>query len=183
MSKRINFRTDSTLGNLPPERQAMIAGWVENCEEGDRYELAREQLAADGITVSRSAVFSWYRSYSLQRDLEAADSLAADVTQVLKDMNIGLTAQQLDEAGQIVFTKTALVNQDAEGFQKIQYLKLAKDSARAKADLEERKLALSERRVRVMELKLEQIKGALTDDSLSEDERARKMKAVFGISA
>src|SRR5437879_1200531 len=108
MAKRVNFRTDSTLGNLPTDRQEQIAEFLSAVETGDRYEATRQHLAEDGIKVSRSSVVRWFTSWRLQRDISEADSLASDVQTTLKEMNIGLTAEQLEEAGQIVFVKKAM---------------------------------------------------------------------------
>lgn len=61
-------------------------------------------------------------------------------------------------------------------------LRLAKDTAKAKAALEKAKIKLAERRVKVMERKLAEIKGTLGDESLPIAEREARMKQMFGIS-
>ena len=147
MAKRINFRSDSVLGNLPEDRQTQVAQWIMDCKEGDRYEYAVEQLAADGIKVGRTAVFEWFRGWRLRQRMLSADSLACKVQDALKSLKLGLTAEQLSEAGQAAFQAEALAAENAEEFREMEYLRLAKQTAQSKAELEKAKLARADRRL------------------------------------
>ena len=153
--KNLNFRADSVLGNLPEERQEQIAGWIRDCKEGDRYEAARAQLAADGVKVGRTAVVDWFRGWRLRLRIASADSFAAKAVEALKALNVGLTQDQLDAAGQLIFTDSALAGENAEEFREMEYLRLAKQTARTKASHETQKIALRKQAEERAERKLQ----------------------------
>lgn len=177
-------RSDSKLKTLPAERQAQIVEWLETPKSDASpggIALALEQLAADGLKTSAAALSDFYSWWRLQRDFEEAESHAQEFKDLLKGSNLALTTGQLEAAGNLIFTKEALKNRDGKGFQDIQYLRLAQDTAKSRAALEEKKIQLAERRVKVAERKLEQLKGALSDESLTAEQKEQKMKAVFGL--
>ncbi len=150
------FRSDSALGKLPEERQDQIAQWVIDCKEGDRYEFARTQLQADGIKVSRTAVFNWFQGWRLRQRFGSAESFSLEVKELLKDPNLKLSMEQLDAAAQLAFTTKAVQLDDAEEFRQMKYLQLAERSAKTKAEQKDREIELSERRVTAMESKIAQ---------------------------
>lgn len=178
-------RCDSKLKTLPEERQDQIAEWcraakTETCAGGIAYAL--EQLASDGIKVSRRAVsefFSWYR---LREDFSGAESFATSVENALKKEFPDATPEKLAAAGQLAFTAMATRQHDPEEFREMQYLRLAEETARTKARNEDRKIKLAERRVSLMERKLEAVKGTVSDEKLSPEERQARLKQIFGLS-
>ena len=146
MAKQFHSRSDSVIGNLPEGRQEQIAQWILDCTEGDRYQVAVDQLAEDGLVVSRSSVVRWFKGWRLRQRMQFADSLAGKVQETLKALNLGLTADQLSEAGQAAFQAEALSAEDAEEFREMEYLRLAKRSAEFKAQIEKGKLKQADRR-------------------------------------
>lgn len=138
-------RTDSIIGGLSQERQEQIVAWIASCKEGDRYEYAREQLEADGIKVSRTAVAQWFRGWRLRQQVSSASAYASQVKETLAALNMGLTQEQLDLAGQLVFTDKAMEAEDPEEFREMKYLDLAIKSAKTKAAFERQKLDQKER--------------------------------------
>ena len=60
MAPKREFRTDSVIGKMSEDRQEQVADWIRSSKEGDRYQNAADNLAADGIKVSRSSVARWY---------------------------------------------------------------------------------------------------------------------------
>lgn len=162
MKKQSKFRTDSVLGNLPPQRQEQIAEFLEVVKDGDRYAATCAWLADDGLKVSRSALWSWYQQFALRRDMTSADELAAFAQQAARERDPKLTAAELEEIGNKVFTAASLAARDQKSYVDIQYLKLAQQSARTKADLETAKLkirkaaeARAERKLRLEREKFE----------------------------
>jgi hypothetical protein len=177
-------RADSVLGNLSEERRERIEEWAatpksETCVGGLQFAL--EQLAADGIKVSISTLSEFLKYRRFSRRFSFASSRADQVAELLKQRNPNMSPEAVRELAQTVFTLEALDSGDADTFVSLEHLKLSQDSARTKFSLEERKLQLAARRVKVMERKLDQLKGALTEGELSDGQRVQRMKQVFGL--
>lgn len=173
------FRTDSILGNLPSDRQEQIAEWIRTCPEGDRYDYAREQLAADGVKVARTTVVDWFRGWRLRQSISSADSFALQVQDALKALNLGLTTDQLDAAGQLVFTNKALEAEDPKEFREMEYLRLAKQTAATKGRQKDQEIALAERRVAVLEKKISDAAETVENSKLSDAEKAARLREIF----
>jgi hypothetical protein len=143
-------RSDSVLKTLAEQSDEFgekLFAWcqakkTETCVGG--YQYARAQLAADGITLGswRRQLSEFYSWWEMRQDFREADDQAANVQELLKSLNLGLTQQQIDAAGQLVFTQRALAARDAEEFREMEYLRVTKESARLKGELEMAKLDL-----------------------------------------
>lgn len=140
-------RTNSVVGNLSAEEQQEVADWVAQCKEGDRFGFASKQLALKGVQVSASGVARWYHHWWLQQCVSSADSFASAVQDALKALKLGLTEEQIDAAGQLIFTNRALQTQDAREFREMEYLRLAKRTAKVRDSQRERHLDIQERRL------------------------------------
>ena len=110
---------------------------------------------ADGVKVGRTAVVDWFRGWRLRLRIASADSFAAKAVEALKALNVGLTQDQLDAAGQLIFTDSALAGENAEEFREMEYLRLAKQTARTKASHETQKIALRKQAEERAERKLQ----------------------------
>lgn len=197
MAKPTPFRSDSILGNLPEERQAQIAQWIMECTEGDRYEFARAQLASDGVKVSRSALADWFKGWRLRQRIASADSLALKVQDTLKALNIGLTQDQISEAGQIAFQSEALSAENAKEFREMEYLRVTRESARTKAKHDAEKIAISKaklsqkereiemalRKLTLLEKKAAEAAATASDSKLSDAEKAARIREIFKTDA
>jgi hypothetical protein len=179
-------RSDAWWAGFPEERLDQIAEWCKapkTEESPGGLQHAREQLAADGVKVSLSAVvrfFSWYR---LQSNFAGCENFARSVEEALKKTP-GLTADAISAAGQVAFTAAATARQDPEEFREMEYLRLAKETAATKARQKDQDLKLAERRVRVLEEKIQKAKeeltkiaskGGLTPETLRQIEEAAKL--------
>lgn len=194
-------RADAVLKSLSEERQAQVIEWCDvpksrKCAGG--YKFAKEQLAADGVQTSIGALSEFYSWWHLRQDFAAADAQAEDFQELLQSANLGLSTEQIETAGRFVFTRKALINRDSDEFREMQYLKLAQESAKTKADFEaqkieiskaklaqkDREIALAQRRIELLEANAakakEQLvalasKGGLTPEALAEIEEAAKI--------
>lgn len=178
-------RSDSKLKNLPPERQEQIMAWARAPKTEDSpggLQHAREQLAADGIKVSLRALSEFCSWYSLQERFTAASERAKQFEELLATRDPSLSPEAIRELGQALFTMEAVQAGDAATFVSLESLALAQRSATTRATLEREKLALAERRVRVAERKLDDLKGILTDGALTPEQREQKMRQQFGLA-
>lgn len=207
-------RSDSILkarAAQSPEFGDKLWEWLntpksETCPGGMQH--AREQLAADGVQLGGGWLrqLSEFRSWwELQLDVNEAEQEVANIQELLQALDLGLTADQIRAAGQLVFSKRALVNRDPEEFREMEYLRLARETAATKADQEREKielrkrqaeqkdralsqkdadLQLAERRVKLLEEQKAQAKqalaslaekGGLSEEALREIERAAKI--------
>ena len=179
-------RSDSKLKTLPEERQEQIIAWAktpksETCVGGLAYAL--EQLEADGLKVSGSTLSEFCSWWELKRDFSDADLLGTFAAEQMKAFD-PQNAEKAEAFGQFVFTSKAVRQKDPATFVAMQRLKLDKDSAKFKGELEIRKLKLAARRVALMENKLErasqivktaQEKGGMTPETLARLEKELRM--------
>lgn len=180
-------RSDSKLKTLPEERQEQIIAWARTQKTEEHpggLAYAREQLAADGLKVSMSTLSEFVSWYGLQQRFAKAASRANQVADLLQQRNPDMEPEHVRKLAQSIFTLEALDSGDADTFVSLEHLKLAQDSARTKADLENRKLALATRRVVLLEdnaakakaaLEGLKTKGGLTAETLKTIEEAAKL--------
>lgn len=180
-------RSDSPLKNLSEERQEQIIEWcnapkTDACVGG--YKFAKQQLADDGIKVSEGALSEFYSWWHLRRDFTQAEHQTEDIVELIKRLDPKLTAEQLETAGQLIFTQRAIAARNSEEFREMEKLRLAKETARTRGRQEERRLEIAERRVALLEenqskakAELQKVvaKGGLSKDTLETIEQAAKL--------
>lgn len=127
-------RSDAWWAGLPEDRIEQIIEWIRQPKTEETpggIQHAREQLAADGIKVSLSQLSRFFSWHCVQSSFDAAESFARSVEESLAKRT-DLTAEAIAEAGQLAFTAMATAAQDPEEFREMEYLRLAKETARAK---------------------------------------------------
>jgi hypothetical protein len=177
-------RSDAFWAAWPEDRLEQVVEWCRAPKTEDSpggLQHAREQLAADGCKVSLSQLSRFFGWYRVQSSFSGADNFARSVEEALRKQP-GLTAEAISEAGQVAFTAMATAAQDPEEFRAMELLRLAKETARTRGKQKDQEIKLAERRVKVMERKLDQLKGALTDEELTVEQKQAKMKRIFGIT-
>jgi hypothetical protein len=127
MAKEANFRTDSTLGNLPKERQQEIAEYLEAVKKGDRFAMTRAWLADDGLKVGRTALWDWYQAFALRRRFTLRSSLAGQMEELLAQDQPGMSAERVREFGQKVFMSEAIQDQDVKSWFLLNRLELGRE--------------------------------------------------------
>lgn len=190
MSANKKTRADSLLRNLPEERQEQIIEWCntpksETCPGG--YQHAREQLAADGVKVSISALSGFYSWYCLRRSYQLAEEHA----ETQEALMLNFDPEDVERArkfGKFCFIQKALQVGDAKTFARVEQLiqddhkgALELRKQQFKEKIEPAKLELAERKVELLERKLKAVddamekaaeRGGLTAEALEEIRRA-----------
>lgn len=185
-------RSDSKLKLLSPERQEQIIGWANTpkSETGmGGLDYARKQLAADGIKVARSTVGEFVSWWDLQQRFARASSRAEQVLDLAKQQSLA-SPKELQDFAESVFTLEAVESKDADTYVNLQHLRLKRNSAETKADHEERKIAISQEKLRQADRRIQLLeanaasakeklnavksKGGLTKETLREIEEAAK---------
>jgi len=168
-------RADSKLGALKPEVQEELA---EVCRT-EKLEAARTWLKdTHGVAIALSGLSDWYASWRLERRFASAANRADQAKELLKRGT--LSAEKISELGQAIFELEALDTQDAKTYLGIQKLKLDQESAASRAKLEKAKLALQERRVVVLEKKMQEAVSVANDTTLSTEEQAKRIREILG---
>lgn len=170
MSTNKKPRGDSTLKTLSEERQAAIAQHL----AGNTLAETRKWLADDGIKTSDRALSEFFSWWQLRSQLQRNESTVLNLLENLKQAEPGISAERLDLAGQMFFTALSIEQKDSLGWKRAQDVK---KNSRLVAALE-RRVTLAERQAE----KANQAKGIMEDKELSENERAARMRQLFGIS-
>ncbi|MEO7933218.1 MAG: hypothetical protein ABIT76_08685 [Chthoniobacterales bacterium] len=123
----------------------MVFAWclepkTEDCSGG--YQHAREQLVSDGIKVSIGVVSEFFGWWGMRRDFQAINNFTQDVQEMLTRELPDVPLEKIEKAGDLVFTMKAANAGNGEEWREMQYLKIAKESAAMKAELESAKLEL-----------------------------------------
>lgn len=166
-------RADSILKTLPAERQADIAAYAVD------HSLAatRDWLRADGVKCSSTSLSDWLSWYRLQAVFTRAQSSAEEFKGWLGKGFPELSEADLDQRAALMFQFEAVKQGDPETY-------LAFATARTKAKQKDRELALSERRVSLLEQKAAQADAArvVAASNATPEEKAQKMRAIFGLA-
>ena len=189
-------RGDARLKTLPREKQEQIIVWLKEHTQRRTAELV---VGAYGIDTSPSALGEFYSWFFLSGRLEQAASFATQVKDTLKDLpELALDEDKLSAAGQAIFETMALETADPKLFLGLREMRLIERSERTKeaaleqrrresegrAKVKERELALSERKVKLLEAKAAQAdraKATLGEAALSPAEKEKKLREIFGL--
>jgi hypothetical protein len=194
------IRCDAVLLNLPEERQVQIVEWIETpktatCPGG--YQFAREQLAADGMSVSQRALSQFYSAFRRKEFYEGAYQSAEDQ----KALMLEFDPQNVDRAeafGDYCFLQESLKARDPKTFVALGNLRETRkkreqfanftakklEQADKKIVQKDRDLQLVERRVLLLEdnaakakATLEAVKktGGLSPETLRQIEEAARL--------
>jgi len=166
------IRPDAVLKRLPEARQAEVADYARE------HTLAQTSawLKADGIVAGRQAISEFLSFWETQEALRKAETNAAEFTEQLRTISPELDEDKLEAAGSVLFQTLAIQQQNPGMF-------LAFRKARTKAKIDLAKLALEERRVKLLEEKAAKVDEAVQVMAapISEAERMTRMRAVLGL--
>jgi hypothetical protein len=193
-------RSDSLLKNLPEERQEQIMEWCNTPSRRDEdgnvlagtggLAFARAQLAADGVKVSLKVLSEFFSWRQLKENLEISFDREEQVLEQTGD------PKKAREACEHLLYRLSLATQDpalilaaAKVSDARRNLDLQEESGKTKARQKDaqiaqkdRDLALAERRVKLLEAREKTATDTLQDGTLSDAEKAAKMKQLFGIA-
>lgn len=167
-------RGDSRLKTLPPERQRAIFEKMQTCTLAEAVKWLRD----DGFETSDGALSEFGSWYGLKQRFTAAEDTSQHFVEMLKQADFGMSADQLLEAGNLMFIAQATQANDAETFINLGKLLLAKN----KGKLNSEKLKLDERKLKLLEAKAAKADAADAvnkDSSLSPEAYREKMRSIF----
>lgn len=170
-------RPGDKLKTLPREVQDEL---MQLSEAGKSYDYIREWLAREfGLEIKSNSSLSEFRDFYLVRErYERSNSLAANITELLSKKLPQVPLEDLEKVGDAVFIAQSLHAQDAETFAMMRGVR-QKDRS---ADIKERQVEIMERRLTLLEKQAEKAKEAITSTTLTEAEKAARMKEIFGIA-
>lgn len=169
---RYKPRKDAPLKMLPPVKRKALWDFLQEHGQEEAIAFVKTEF---GIKTSEPALTYFWQWYPLASQLEEAASLTNQLkTELLNLPGLNLSDDQLSEAGQVMFEMIAIKQQDSALYQGLRRLR--------QADREQR---LSERKITLLEEKAKQAEKAagVTDDSkLSDAEKVKRLKQIFGAS-
>lgn len=170
------IRADAKLKNLPEGKLDELWLMRHPLDGGKKKTYAQIKVLLPkqfGLTASSSTLSDFYAWLKQKRRTEAARMRAEQAKRQLLEQNPDAAPEELERLGQMIFTSETVEDGDIKGF-----------VALLKASNTRRKLEIEERRVKLLEekaAKADQAEGIIQDDSLTEEEKAANMRALFGM--
>jgi len=174
-------RGDAKLWSLEPAMQEAI---IARLETGTIEQTLKWIADECGITSSAGALSEWRSSWLLDKDMNLLAQQTDDFMESLRQLK-RFTAEEITEEGQKFYLKRGLVQQDPELFAAMAYLKLKRDTAKFKGEIEKEKLSQGNRRLALLEKKAEQAdqaKQAMGNEKLTMEQKHARLKEVFGMA-
>lgn len=174
------------LKQLPMADREIIYGWCNDAEKTLR-DVRGSIVDQYQISLSSDSQLTRFRDWQyLQQRTERLNDWTENFQTALQEFN---PSADLDQVRQFIYA-TLMKESAASGNAKLALdvlaMDLAERSAKTKAQQKERDQQLTERRIRLLEQKAEQAdqaKGILQDGQLNEEEKAQKMRGLFGIAS
>lgn len=172
-------RSDNKLASLPPKQKAQLRTWL--LDENKSYDEARDLLRQRfEVHTSTGALSKFYRGQCFQLRASEAQQFAEEAVKAGR-----ASVAQLDEATELIIRQRAFEqayarNGDLDALSILS--KILGD--RRKLELKERDVALTERRIKLLEQKAAQAdaaRGVTADVALTPAEREAKLKEIFGL--
>ena len=175
MGRERKPNANAKLKLLPDDVQEAL-WYLLHPEDPERKPMTLEALCGHimrehGVSVGITTVSEWRSWYGLKRRMDRAAERALQTALEL-ERNSDLTPADIERAAQTVFTAEALEAGDIAGYVALANLRLSA-----------RQLDMDERRVAVLEKKAAQAEAAeqvSKDGSLNEEQKAARMKEIFG---
>ena len=172
-------RSDNKLASLPPKQKAQLRTWL--LDENKSYDEARDLLRQRfEVHTSTGALSKFYRGQCFELRASEAQQFAEEAVKAGR-----ATVAQLDEATELIIRQRAFEaayarNGDLDALSILS--KILGD--RRKLELKERDVALTERRIKLLEQKAAQAdaaKAIATDKNLTEEEQGARLRSLFGM--
>jgi len=139
-------RADSKLKTLPEDQQAQVFDW---CAQ-DGYEAARQRCSAElGLSVSLRALSEFWHWFSLRRSFSAAEQAATAAQELMLEFD-PVSAERAAAFGQFVFTQRAISASNSQEYAMLEGLRLDKETAKFKGEIEREKLEVAKKRLHFM---------------------------------
>lgn len=176
------IRRDAKLLNLPERDRKVIAGWLQS----DGVASCLQRIASQyQIQCSQTTLYEAIAFWDSQerRDRVRAKALAQIESEAEEK---GYSPQQRMAALDRRMAEIFAAEDQHKEYQDARYLIIADESARTKAELsrlkiaqKDKDIALTERRVVILEKKIAEAEKALGDKSLTGAEQAARIREIF----
>lgn len=163
-------RGDARLKTLPEGEQAALWEYLRE----HTIEAAVEWLRGRGVRTSRGSVSEFYAWYGVREVLRANESTVAALLEDLKRARPDISAEALQEAGQMFFSSLAIRQQDAAAWTRVQQVGLKREEVR-----------LARERFEALQRQAQQAQAAeqvTRDGGLSAEEKLARYRQIFGAS-
>lgn len=188
-------RPEAKIKTLPDEVQTtlweLLTVAMEGREKPMTYVEARAWLLAEqSVETSNAALSEWYSWYGLYLRRERRKAIVQQAVEEMAERDPSKTREDLQEFGEALFTSEAIEDRDAKAFtevwrasEKALTRKQAKEQAELDRAIRERALQIDERKMALLEAKAKQADAAqdVTASDLSPEEKAAKMRSIFGM--
>ena len=190
-------RPEAKIKTLATDVQATL--WellnvpMDGREKPMTYVEARAWLQSDcGVETSNAALSDWYSWYGLRLRTERRKAIVEQAVSELAKSDPTKSLEDLQAFGQVLFTSEAIEASDAKAFtevwrasEKALTRKQAKEQSELDRAIREKALELDARKVAILEKKAALADAAteIVNSDALEDEKAAKMKALFGMGA
>jgi hypothetical protein len=163
-------KSNAKLKTLAEDAQAALYALFTSTD--GRKAMSQAEVAAEverrhGFSVSVDTVSRWQRWYPLHLRLESAKATAEQAKLEFVKENPDASPEDAERLGQYVFTSEMVENGNVKAF-----------VALAKLRLEQRKVAVDERKLALLEAKEEKAKEVLGSD-LSVEEQNRRLREIL----
>lgn len=178
-------RGDAKLEQLNPEQKKQLVAWLED-EHQTYVKIAAKVKETFGVSVGRSAVGCYWRRHIMPRQIvreifspEALEELAQET---VEEVAVKLAARQamvlLDEASDL--RTAALLLREVHNAKRLQ-LARERDARAARKDARVEQAAAAAAAEQAKAKTEEEEKRRKAAEPLSEEERERRLRAIFGM--
>ena len=177
-------RADAILKNLQPDRQAEIySRLTEKTSSWPDTSLAavKAWLAADGLKTSARALSEFRSWYSAQQDLKDTSDLLETFEEFTRQTHPDWSAEKVRDMAIQFFMAHTVARKDVGKFVSVAQLDQNERFGRTKAQLDERKVKVSEGRLELLKTKAAQADAAkdVIQSKLSPEEQKRRLKEIL----
>lgn len=185
------IRSDAKLGNLPEPERKQVLHWFAQCGWESCLVRVRTELH---IETNRDSLYKAIKRWENEETNNHYLAIAkAQVEQEAEALG-GMSLEQVEEAVDRHYLILASQRGNVKEYQDLRYMQIAARTARKNAQIAEAKLKqgekklaqkdadlqLAERRVRILEAKLEEIGKTASNPELSAEERAQRIAEIYG---
>jgi len=170
------------LKELPASDRAKVMEILRDHATADAKPLVERQV---GFQCSLDALYKFFSWQVNQESLDAQNDMLETFEEFTRKRNPQWTAEKVRQHSIDFLMAYTSSRKDVIGFATIAAIDQRERHGQAKAKFEERKVSVSERRVALLEQKAAQAdkaKGVLEDKELTEEQKAARMRELFGIS-
>ncbi|NOS70067.1 MAG: hypothetical protein HOP33_09065 [Verrucomicrobia bacterium] len=144
----------------------------------------RAWLKGEGVSVSSGRLSVYLESLRNLKELDQSNDLLEQFQEFTRKKNPDWSPEKVRQTGIDFFVAHTVAKKDANKFATIVTLDQNERFGKTKAAQKDRQLDQQDRKIKLMEQKaaaFDQAKGVMGDQALSEEQRASRMRELFGM--